>query len=617
MKLVFDSQLDYQHRAMEAVVGLFKGQSVAHGDFTITQEHGPQGTLDLAGADWSTGVGNRLELSREQVQQNLQRVQMASRLVPTEHLAENDYNFDIEMETGTGKTYVYLRSMFELNKRYGMTKFIVVVPSTAIREGVNKSIEIMRDHFAMLYNNMPFHHFVYDGSKREQVKGFATDPELQIMIITIQSFNTDQGENANLMFQDCEALNGYRPIDLIRETRPIVIVDEPQSVDNTETGLRAIENLHPLAVFRYSATHRRHHHKIFSLDAVDAHELGLVKSIYVTGHTVEGMHNTPYVLLKRVNMKSSPVKATLELDIQTRTGISRKSKQVRVGDDLVDITKRTLYEGFVVDNFGVEDGGWISFTNGMRLQVDVPTTMGIEDRLKEGQIAQTIRRHLEKMWEMKPHGVKVLSLFFIDRVANYRQYDEEGNPQKGKYAEMFERQFIRLANLPQFRGLFAGRNIEELAKVIHDGYFAQDKRGAFKESRKRETAADRDAYALIMRDKEKLLSMDEDLAFIFSHTALREGWDNPNVFQICTLNETTSEIKKRQEIGRGLRLCVNQKGERVQARELNRLSVIANGSYEDFCKKLQTELRRMVLSSVGCGRRVLRIWRIRSRLVLA
>ncbi|MDY0266916.1 MAG: DEAD/DEAH box helicase family protein [Methanimicrococcus sp.] len=592
MKLQFDADLGYQQQAISSVVDLFKGQLPKQTFFMVPYYEG-QSRFDELGF----GVGNRLELDEEDILKNLRHIQLANRLPQSQSL-EKPLNFTVEMETGTGKTYVYIRSVLELNKKYGFSKFIVVVPNIAIKEGVYKSFEITKEHFKSLYDNTIYDFFIYDSSKLEQIRSYAASDNISIMIINIdafrKSFDDPEKENkSNLIHRVNEKLDGFKPIEIIQETNPIVIIDEPQSVDTTEKSKEAIKSLNPMCIFRYSATHVEKHHMVYKLDAVDSYNEKLVKQIEVAGLETSDQHNTAYIRLISVDNKKSPIKAKVEIDVDSKGKVSRKTITVKQGDDLFEKSgNRDVYEGYMIREIYCGDPGYISFTGKTDI-IEVGQVIGDADTLalKELQIRKTIEEHLDKEVILNKKGIKVLSLFFIDRVAKYREYDGEGNRQKGIYAELFEKNYLDLIRLPKYKEL---KCLEDDVDSVHNGYFSTDK-GKDKQNEKifkdtsGSTIADEDTYNLIMKDKEKLLSFDSKLRFIFSHSALREGWDNPNVFQICTLNETSSEIKKRQEIGRGLRLCVNQDGERQFGFEINTLTVMANESYEEFAEKLQKE----------------------------
>lgn len=603
MKLKFNPNLRYQHDAINAIVDIFNGQEVCRSNFTVS----PLQKMD----DWfaefeqsDLGIGNRFRLLDEDILKNVREVQLRNGLAPADSL--NSMDFSIEMETGTGKTYVYLRTIFELNRQYGFTKFIIVVPSIAIKEGVYKSLQITEEHFKGIYENVQFDYFIYDSQKLGQVRNFATSDYIQIMVINIdafrKSFTDPQKESkANIIHRPHDRMTGSRPIEFIQATNPIVIIDEPQSVDRTEKSKVAIASLNPLCTLRYSATHIDKYHMMYKLDSVDAYQQKLVKQIEVAGIEVEDSHNKAYIKLLKVDNRKSPITAQIEMDVRQRSGdVKRMKKTVRGGTDLLEVSGgRDIYDGYIINDIYCEKGSeYIDFTSKPDVVLLNEAVGEVDtDEYKRLQIRKTIEEHLDKEMKLRPKGLKVLSLFFIDRVANYRSYDEDGNPLQGKYAKMFEEEYARTIVKPKYKTLFEGADIETAAEGVHDGYFAIDKKKdttgqqRLKESSgEGKTQADESAYQLIMRDKERLLSFDTKLKFIFSHSALREGWDNPNVFQICTLNETASVIKKRQEVGRGMRIAVNQEGERVHGFDVNTLTVMANESYEEFARQLQKEI---------------------------
>lgn len=598
MKLQFDANLHYQEQAVSAVVDVFRGQTPKQSSFTISN-YSDQGTMYT-----DNGIGNKLELVDEEILENLQAVQLRNGLPQTKTLKKGAYDFDIEMETGTGKTYVYLRTIFELNRAYGFKKFIIVVPSIAIKEGVAKSLEITKEHFQTIYNNVVYDSYIYDGSKPEEVRSFAVNDNISIMVINIaafrKSFDDPEKENkANIIHRAIDKLNGMRPISLIQETNPVVIVDEPQSVEGkgASASKKAMASLNALCTLRYSATHVEKHNLVYKLDAVDAFDLELVKQIEVASFESLDYHNKAYMKLLSVDNKKSPITAKIELDCEVKGTIKRKAVTVRQGDDLSEKLSgyREVYNGYVVDDIYCEKGNeYVSFTTKPEILRIGEAIGDIDDRaIKEQQIRKTIEEHLNKELALNHRGIKVLSLFFIDKVSNYRYYDADGVRHNGIYADMFEKNYRELIQRPKYQTLFQDIDLESLPHEVHGGYFSGDKKGGNSDKEWKDTsgttAVDESAYNLIMRDKETLLSFDSKLRFIFSHSALREGWDNPNVFQICTLNETKSEVKKRQEIGRGLRLCVNQNGERQHGFSINTLTVMANESYEKFAATLQKE----------------------------
>jgi type III restriction enzyme len=466
-----------------------------------------------------------------------------------------------------------------------------VVPSVAIREGVLKNIEITAEHFRALYNNLPFEHFVYDAKKVNRLRQFAISNTLQILIINIDAFRknftgTEEEQKSNVIYKESDKLSGRQPIEFVQSARPIVIIDEPQSVDSTEKAQEAIRALNPLCTLRYSATHRNPYNLVYRLDPVRAFELRLVKQIVVANATADGGANDAFVRIEQIDYKKG-IKAKIRIHAQTSEGPKEKSFAVKNGADLYQLSgERAAYEnGFVVAEISAEPANeFIRFNNGRVLRLGEESG-GMRDDVWRAQIKHTVKKHLEKELQLRHRGIKVLSLFFIDRVANYRDYDGAGQPVKGKFAEAFE------ASLAEFAKDLRYAQLDWLKlpfQSLHNGYFASDKKGVLKDTRG-DTQADDEVYNLIMKEKERLLSEDEPLRFIFSHSALREGWDNPNVFQICTLNETRSAMKKRQEIGRGLRLPVDQNGKRVFDESVNKFLVMANESYEDFARALQTE----------------------------
>lgn len=649
MKIKFNPDLAHQNDAINAVVGVFEGQETFQSNFSVSQNALSNEQLGLFAKNNDIGVANALSLLPEELYENTRNVQLINGLPQTEtsKQALPSLDFTIEMETGTGKTYVYLRSAFELNQQYGLTKFIIVVPSVAIKEGVYKSLQMTEEHFRKKYKNVQYDYFVYDSSKREQVRNFATNDYIQIMVINIDAFSKsftdpEKETKANLIHRTDDRLNGMKPIEFIQATNPVVLIDEPQSVASTVNRKKAIESLNPLCTFRYSATLTESFNMLYKLDSIDAYERKLVKQIEVASLEVQDNHNQAYIKLVSVDNKKSPITAKIEIDKQNpKTGklLPRKPIPVKSGQDLFELSGyRSVYEGYVINDIYCEEGNeYIDFTSRDDI-IELGQSIGEVDldTYKRLQISKTVEEHLEKELKffkkvttgvdpmdyskvMSQKGIKVLSLFFIDKVANYRGYTKEGVPTQGKFAQWFEEEFTQQLRKPKYRLLYpsiwnkdsSGKSVlneqalKELASSVHNGYFAQDKKKdasgnpQFAESKLSakgeggKTAADESAYNLIMKDKEKLLSIDEKLRFIFSHSALKEGWDNPNVFQICTLNETNSVMKKRQEIGRGLRLAVDQSGERVPyGFEVNTLTVMANESYEQFVTELQKEIEK-------------------------
>ncbi len=594
MKLHFEPDLDYQRDAIEAVADVFRGQEISRTEFTVTAPSaaGPQGLLGLVESD--LGIGNRLALLPEELLANVREIQIRNGLRPSTQLDTTD--FTVEMETGTGKTYVFLRTAYELNRRYGFTKFVIVVPSVAIKEGVFKSIQMMKEHFGALYANTPCEPFVYDSSKLGQVRNFATSAQLQIMVVTVGAINK---KDVNNLYKDSEKTGGEAPIDLIRATRPVLIVDEPQSVDGglEGRGRAALRDLHPLCTLRYSATHVDKHHMLYRLDAIDAYEAGLVKQIEVASLVVEGGHNRPYVKVLSTHNRNGKFSAKLELDVEAPGGVRREERTVYPWDDLEQVTKRPLYANHSILTISTREGDEHVELSSLEQPLRVGEAIGDvnEDAMVRQMIRRTILEHLNKEKRLRPRGIKVLSLFFIDRVEHYRAYSEEGAPVKGKYARMFEEEYRAAAALPQYHTLFQEVDVDSDAAEVHEGYFSIDKKGGWTDTAEN-NQANRDsaerAYTLIMRDKERLLSFDTKLKFIFSHSALREGWDNPNVFQICAIREIGTERERRQTLGRGLRLSVNQNGDRVRDPQVNLLTVIAKESYQQYAESLQKEIEK-------------------------
>lgn len=571
MKLTFEPNLEYQQEAIGAVVGLFEGQMLEDSDYRYGMQEDGQ-------FDFIDGVGNHLALTDEQILANLQKVQEQNE-VPVSELLDG-MHFSVEMETGTGKTYVYLRTIYELNSRYGFKKFVIVVPSVPIREGVLKNLQITHEHFQTLYDNIPVNYKVYDRNRISQLRGFATSDNIEILVINIDAFAKDE----NVINKPNDKLNGQEPIKFIQSTCPIVIVDEPQNMES-EKRSAAIANLNPLCTLRYSATHRNRYNLIYSLNPVKAYDMGLVKQIEVDSVLEENSQNNAFVELTAITATKTKITAKITIDVNDKDGVKRKSVAVKVGDDLYNLSNnREIYQnGFIVEGIDASNG-FVSFSNNEVL-CQGQQQGGLNDEIMKFQIRRTIEEHLNKELKLNKQGIKVLSLFFIDRVANYRSYDAQGMPVEGKFAVWFEEIYNELIAKPIYQPL----NKYPIEK-IHNGYFSHDKKGQLKDT-SGETQADDNTYNLIMKDKEMLLDVNNPLRFIFSHTALREGWDNPNVFQICTLNETKSEMKKRQEIGRGLRLAVNQDGVRIYDKNINRLTVVANEAYNDFAKALQSELK--------------------------
>ncbi|MEA2173153.1 MAG: type restriction enzyme [Blastocatellia bacterium] len=572
MKIQFDGHQEYQIDAINSTLDLFEGQPLAQSDYEIRFD-------TMTGELFSElGVGNRLLLDDETLIANVRRVQQRNGITPAGSLAGR--NFSVEMETGTGKTYVYLRTIYELNARYGYKKFIIVVPSVAIREGVLENIKLTREHFNTLYGNVPLDAWVYDSAQVSRLRQFASGNGMQLLVINIDAFNKKE---IAVIHKEQDRLSGRKPIEFIQATNPVVIIDEPQNME-TETARQAIASLNPLFTLRYSATHRDLYNLVYRLDPVTAYDLRLVKRIEVDSVIEETDFNQPYIRVQSIKATKAKITAKLEIDVNGKKGPSRKAISIsRNGTDLQELSGgREKYQGYIVDHIDAANN-YIAFTNGVTLS-EAETHGGRTDDVMRLQIRETVKEHLEKELSIArlPEGqrLKVLSLFFIDRVAHYMEED-------GKIRRWFIEAYEELSKQARYQAL----NPLPVEKV-HNGYFAQDKGRARDSAEGRTTRADDEAYVLIMQHKERLLSLDESLRFIFSHSALREGWDNPNVFQICTLNETRSEMKKRQEIGRGLRLPVRESGLRSFDPNINRLTIIANESYQEFAGALQTEMEK-------------------------
>ena len=550
MELKFE-ELPYQLDAVNAIANLFAGQP----------EHAR--TFDLTSQGTGRFVGNGLDLDWETLGRNLNAAQKQNGQPETE-IGAHGLNFSLEMETGTGKTYVYLRTIYELNRSYGWKKFVIVVPSVPIREGVLKSLEITKAHFDGVFGRPVMRYSEYSSGRLSDLRAFAVNDHIEILVINIQSFEKD-GNVINKVNESGEA-----PIKFIQETCPIVIIDEPQNME-TEGRLNALESLNPLFTLRYSATHKNPYHKVYSLNPVQAYNLKLVKQIEVLPVLAENDVNGAFVEIVEIKPGKRKITAKLSIHYQDKKETKKKPVSVSVNDDLFEKSggNPAYRYGFAVNDIDIGTGE-IKFSGGLKISRSSNSDV-VRDEIMKNQIRETVREHLAKEKRLNPLGIKVLSLFFIDRVENYRTADGAA----GKFALWFEEIYRELADSADTAG-------------VHGGYFSQDKKGRLKNT-DGTTQADNDTYRLIMRDKETLLSFGSPLRFIFSHSALKEGWDNPNVFQICTLNETRSPLKKRQEIGRGLRIAVNQEGRRVRDEKVNVLTVVPNESYESFAANLQKE----------------------------
>jgi len=599
MEFKFDANQPYQLEAINSVVQLFDGQppdaealvSTLRGQL-IPDEDEAQESFGFDIAQEVGAFGNNLLLDHSAILQNLQAVQDKNGLEVRESLAGNALDFDIEMETGTGKTYVYLRTMFELARAYRFTKFVVLVPSVAIREGVTTSVQLMRRHFHDLYPESPFDFTIYSGKSAEEVQGFATSTNVQVLVMTIDSIRGDA--NNRIIHQTRDKLNGLRPIDYLKATQPVVIMDEPQNMESL-LSQSAIGELNPLATLRYSATHRKQRNVVYRLDPVDAHDLGLVKQIVVAEVAQHGSDATPYV--KLLEVRRDPWEAKLELVVRAKDGsLARRAVKARTNQDLATLTRNSAYEGMWINTIEI-DPEQVELNKPGWLQVGEQIG-GSSDSIYREMIRETVREHLRKEAQLRPRGIKVLSLFFVDKVASFLGDGSNNLNANGPFVQWFDEVFRdERAKSAQWQELLP-QDPSELRRA----YFAQmKKRGGivqFQDS-SGTTKADDDAYELIMRDKAGLLDEHQPVRFIFSHSALREGWDNPNIFQICTLREMGAEVERRQTIGRGLRLPVDQSGTRVPDRGVAQLTVVANESYQSFAKSLQTEYER---SGVEIGR---------------
>lgn len=631
MKLRFKHQ-KFQEDATNAICNVFSGQPNETRKFLLDQGSSSSAAQSLF-TDTQTGWANpQIHLREEDILKNLREVQKTNKILPSNKIetltskVEWDDGrkqtvvkpvFTVEMETGTGKTYTYIKTMYEMNARYGWSKFIIVVPSIAIREGVAKSFQITADHFKEEYGKA-CRYFIYNSTRLNELEQFADDPGINVMIINTQAFNAT-GKDARRIYMKLDSFRSRRPIDVISSVNPIVIVDEPQSVIGVTGGKNvtrdSLGKFNPLFYINYSATHRENFNMVYRLDAVDAYQKQLVKKITVKGISIQGTTATNgYLYLQRINVfpnKSPSATVVFEYNASSSNGIGKKVKTFVHGDNIYDHSGEieAYRDGYSIAEINARDG-FVEFTNGLRLEQGQVVGDSSEADIRRIQIRETIMSHLEKERELFKKGIKVLSLFFIDEVAKYKYYVASGE-QKGVYADIFEEEYknaveLFFSQLPFDEDTDYRTFLERDEPYrIHAGYFSVDKKGRAVDSdvkRGESESADVDAYDLIMKNKERLLSADEPVRFIFSHSALREGWDNPNVFQICTLRMSSGDIKKRQEIGRGLRLSVNKDGERMDAEvlgthnvhDVNSLTVIANESYEDFAKALQDEFYEVI-----------------------
>lgn len=593
IKLKFSHQ-KFQDDAVNSVCRVFTGQPLRTS--RIAGEYTEEGGF----LPFTVYGNSTLEILDAAILANIRDIQRKNSLPLSETLEAalaGRYNLTVEMETGTGKTYTYIKTIYELNKRYGWSKFVVVVPSIAIREGVHKTIQMTEEHFTQDYRDKA-DYFIYDSANTARLRAFVSDDTLQIMIINSQAFNARDADTRRI-YVEADSFGGYRPIDAIAALRPVIIIDEPQSVEGAKTR-ESLKDFAPLFTLRYSATPKERYNVVYRLDAVDAYRMNLVKKIRVTGiRVVNASASGGYVYLKEIVRTKNDLCARIEYDVRSQGGIRRVTRKVREGFDLFTASGmlEEYRDGFTVKTI---DGlhGVVEFVNGVVLTEGDITGSNEEEQKRRIQIRETIRAHLEKEQQLFRKGIKVLSLFFIDEVAKYRLYDSDGKAKLGAYAKIFEEEYSEAVS-----SIHHGFGNEEYAKYLdgitaqetHAGYFSVDKHNRMTDSktkRNEDTADDVSAYDLIMKDKERLLSLGEPVRFIFSHSALREGWDNPNVFQICALRNTQGDIRRRQEVGRGLRLCVNQEGERAgnEGLDVNELTVIANESYAEFASGLQREI---------------------------
>ena len=607
MKFQFKIQ-QYQTDAVENTVGVFAGQP-SHDPAAYRRDVGRE-RLDFE----ETGYRNaEVELDARQLLENIRKVQRESNIPLSDKLVATNglgaCSLDIEMETGTGKTYVYIKTMFELNKRYGWSKFIVVVPSIAIREGVHKSFAMLEGHFMEHYGRKA-RYFVYDSGNLNQLDNFSSGSGIHVMIINTQAFAASlkeggRSKESRIIYSRRDEFGSRRPIDVIAANRPIVIMDEPQKMEGeaTQTGLKRFS---PLFVLNYSATHKTKHNTVYALDALDAYKEKLVKRIQVKGFELKNLQGTnTYLYIDSIILsKDKPPMVRIELEVKRKSGIiARESRKLAYGDDLFVVSDLNQYKGYVISDINPYRNT-VTFLNGVTLHKGEVTGDVSELALQRVQIRETIRSHFEKERELFGKGIKTLSLFFIDEVAKYKSYDGQGNEVKGVFQQIFEEEYTRLLNenLSLFDDAYQAYLRRFQVHEIHGGYFSIDKKSGraidSKTGRKSDISDDISAYDLILKDKERLLSFDEPMRFIFSHSALREGWDNPNVFQICTLRHSNSEVNKRQEVGRGLRLCVDKDGNRMdyealgdRVHDINKLTVIANESYSTFVDDLQKKTR--------------------------
>lgn len=614
MKFQFKIQ-QYQTDAVNSVVNIFDGQPFQERikyvrDLGVAPKQPQQITLfdqSTMEEEFAVGYENaRLQLNRDQLLLNIQNMQGRNNIKQSDRLLGHlgACSLDVEMETGTGKTYVYIKTIMELNKRYGWSKFIVVVPSIAIREGVYKTFQITEDHFMEYYGKKP-RYFIYNSKNLPELDNFSSNAGINVMIINIQAFNA-RGKDSRRIREELDEFGSRKPIDVIAANRPILILDEPQKMGGAATQ-DSLEDFNPLFSLNYSATHKDQHNPVYVLDAVDAFNKRLVKKIEVKGFELKNYRGTDkYLFLENIIISpNKPPQAKIELEIGYKKSINRETRICSVDSDLYALSQNMeQYKGYTISEID-PIRGVVYFTNGESIMRGEVVGDVSEKDMRRIQIRETIISHFEKERRLFALGIKTLSLFFIDEVSKYRVYDENGDEQNGLYGIMFEQEYINVLN--DYLTLFEDEPYQQYLRRIqpeetHTGYFSIDKKGRKIDSstkRGSDESDDISAYDLILKNKELLLSFENPVRFIFSHSALREGWDNPNVFQICTLKHGgTSPTQKRQEVGRGLRLCVDQKGERMDAarcgdtvHSLNLLTVIASEGYRDFVSDLQVGFR--------------------------
>lgn len=601
MKLKFTQQ-GFQADAAQAVVDVFDGQINKLSSYTLDMgTHDQQMDIETP-ADYLGWANRELEsfLDYDRLLKNIRKIQIDNFIKPSTKLEGDGLNLSIEMETGVGKTYTYIKTMYELYEKYGWSKFIIVVPSVAIREGVFKSFQVTEDHFASLYNHR-IRYFIYDSLRLSDISSFASDSKINVMIMNYQAF-ASRSEATRRIYSELDEFQSRRPIDIIKKTNPILILDEPQSLEG-KTTKEKLKDFNALFTLRYSATHKNPYNMIYRLDAVDAYNKKLVKRIQVKGISQTALNGTDaYIYLDSLNISKAAPTANLEIEIKYKSSIKRKLKKLSEGDNLyIESNELEAYlDGYVISMIDGRDNS-VEFTNGEKIYVGDVLGLVDEDIIRRIQIRETIKSHLEKERELFSKGIKVLSLFFIDEVANYRIYNDDNEASNGIYADIFEEEYHNVFSSFQLKyGEEAYiKYLEKFdLKTTHQGYFSVDNKGRIKNT-KGASKDDISTYDLIMKNKELLLNRDPDISpvrFIFSHSALKEGWDNPNVFQICTLKQSGSEVRKRQEVGRGLRLCVDENGERMDenvlgdgVQDVNTLTVVASESYDSFARSLQNE----------------------------